>query len=193
MQMNPYAMECERWGRNRQCISPREMTVSNQMRMLWEQHVYWTRMFISGAVFKSPDVKFTEARLLRNPKDFAQVLRPVYGEKKAEEFETLFTEHLTIAGQLVTAAVAGDTEKANTARQQWYENADRLAVFLAEISPCWTFEEWQEMMDSHLAMTEQEAMAFIMGNYEESIAIFASIEQEALEMADMMTAGIMMQ
>lgn len=169
------------------------MTVNNQMRLLWEQHVYWTRLFISGAVFGSPDVKFTEARLLRNPGDFAEALEPVYGEKEAEQFKKLFTDHLTIAGQLVTELKAGNTAQAEQTRQQWYANADEVAAFLTSINPCWTFGEWQEMMDSHLALTEQEADAFIRGDYEESILIFDTIEQEALEMADMMTRGIMMQ
>lgn len=85
-----------------------EMMLSNQMRLLWEQHVYWTRMLISGIVFGSPDVEQTKARLLRNPADFAAVLSQFYGRGAAEEFEDLFTSHLTIAAQLVTEAKAGN-------------------------------------------------------------------------------------
>ena len=50
------------------------------MRLLWEQHVYWTRMLISGIVFGSPDVEQTKARLLRNPADFAAVFKSVLWE-----------------------------------------------------------------------------------------------------------------
>lgn len=188
--MRAYAMGC---SRRNPCISPREMMVNNEMRMLWEQHVYWTRLFISGAVFGSPDVKLTEARLLRNPKDFAMVLRPVYGEKEAEEFEKLFTAHLEIAGRLVTALKAGEMETADAARKEWYENADELAAFLTGINPCWSLEEWENMFYSHLELTEREAEEFIKGDYEASILTFDTIEMEAMEMADMMTRGIMMQ
>lgn len=185
--MNRCMTECR--GSMR-CISPGEQAAVNRLRVLWEQHVYWTRLFISGTVFDLPDVKVTENRLLRNPKDFAVFFKPIYGERAAAEFERLFTEHLTIAGTLVTELKAGDTAAAEKTERQWYENADELAVFLAGVNPCWSMEEWQEMMYSHLAMTKAEAAAFLSGAYEDSVEIFEAIEQEALEMADMMARGL---
>lgn len=165
------------------------MNLNNQLRLLWGQHVYWTRLFISGVVFGNPDVKATEARLLRNPEDFAAVLRPFYGEKASGEFQRLFTEHLTIAGRLVTELKAGDKEAADETRRQWYANAEELAAFFSSAHSGREYDEWKEMMDSHLALTEQEARALLGGNYEESIRIFDEIEKEAMEMADMMKQG----
>ena len=46
---------------------------------------------------------------------------------------------------------------------------------------------------SHLDMTKQEAGDFITGNYAASVTVFDQIENEALEMADRMTEGIVQQ
>ncbi len=174
-------------------ISRREQMLGNQMRLLWEQHVYWTRLVISGIVFHSPDLDMSKARLLRNPGDFAAVLSPFYGKAAAARFASLLTDHLTIAAELVTAAAEGRSQEAADAEKRWYDNADRIAAFLSSINPHWTMQEWREMLYSHLDMTKQEATDFISGNYAASAAVFDRIEREALEMADRMTEGIVQQ
>lgn len=167
--------------------------LSNQMRLLWEQHVYWTRLVISGIVFASPDVSQSTARLLRNPGDFAAALTPFYGAGAMAEFTELFTSHLTIASQLVSELKVGAPRKAEELERRWYENANQIAEFFASANPCWSLSEWQEMLYSHLDMTKNEAAAFLSRDYAASVEIFDRIEQEALEMADMMTGGIVQQ
>lgn len=174
-------------------MSSAEEILSNYMRMLWEQHVYWTRMVILSMVFGLPDTEFVTNRLLRNAKDFEAMLRPFYGDDIAAEFAELFTNHLTIAAELVQAAKDNNSAAAEDAEKRWYENADQIAAFLNSINPYWSAQEWQRMLYNHLAMTKQEAVDLLAKNYEDSITIFENIEQEALEMADMMTQGIVRQ
>lgn len=174
-------------------FSVRERELSNCLRMLWEQHVFWTRLVISGIAFASPDVACTTERLLRNPKDFEAALRIFYGERLAAEFAELLTCHLTIAGDLFKAAKACNNAAVSEAEKCWYANADQIAAFLARINPCWTKTEWQKMFYSHLAMTKTEAMEMLTGKYADSICTFDTIEREALVMADCMTQGIVQQ
>lgn len=172
-------------------ISTRQLELNNQMRLLWEQHVYWTRFVISGIVLKTPDLQASNARLMQNPADFAAALQPFYGRAAALRFARLFSAHLTIAGELVTAAAAG--QPTADAERRWYENADQIAAFLASVNPYWTEQEWREMMYRHLSMTKQEAVDFINGNFTQSVTVFDQIEQEALMMADTMSSGIVKQ
>ncbi|SBV96141.1 hypothetical protein KL86CLO1_10737 [uncultured Eubacteriales bacterium] len=174
-------------------ISASEQTLSNHMRLLWEQHVYWTRMLILSIAFSLPDADFVAARLLRNPKDFAAALRPFYGETLTAKFAELFTAHLTIAAELVKAAKAGDSAAAADAERRWYANADQIAAFLGRINPYWSEQEWRKMLYDHLAMTKTEAVEILTQKYEDSINTFEMIEQEALMMADEMTQGIVKQ
>lgn len=171
-------------------IGKAEQTLSNFMRLLWEQHVYWTRMVILGIAFELPDTQVVTNRLLRNPKDFESALRSFYGEDIAAKFAQLFTSHLTIAAELVKAAKAGNRAAAADAEKRWYANADQIAAFLGSINPYWSAQEWQKMLYDHLAMTKAEAVDILTQKYENSISMFENIEREALAMADMTTQGI---
>lgn len=174
-------------------ISKSELTLNNQMRLLWEQHVYWTRLFIVSTVFSLPDAGLVTKRLLRNPKDFELALQQFYSDDTAAKFAELLTSHLTIAAELVNAAKVGDNATATDAEKRWYANADEIAVFLASINPYWTVQEWQKFLYDHLAMTKAEAVGFLTQNYADSIMTFEVIEQEALAMADAMTQGLVRQ
>lgn len=180
-------------NRSRCSYTPRQVDLMNELRMLWEQHVQWTRSFIISTAAGLGDLEAVTKRLLQNPGDFATVLKPFYGERKASRFKTLLTEHLLIAADLVNAAKKGDTAAADTARKKWYENADDISAFLAKINPCWSAAKWRELFYSHLEMTEKEAGLRLEGRYSEDIKIYDMIEKEALVMADYMSSGIIKQ
>jgi len=171
-------------------ISKSAADLNNQLRMLWEQHVFWTRLTILSMVFDFPDVDLVTQRLLRNPKDFETLLRPLYGDAIASKFST---DHLVIASQLVKAAKAGNSAAAQDAEKRWYANADEIATFLAEVNPYWSFEQWRSMLHEHLALTKNEAVDMLEQNYSDGISTFDKIEQQALTMADVMTSGIVRQ
>jgi LysM repeat protein len=174
-------------------ISKAEADLKNYLRMLWEQHVVWTRLAIISTVFGLPDAEVVTGRLLRNPKDFEAALKPVYGDKIASKFADLLESHLVIAAQLVKAAKAGDNKAATDAEKRWYANADEIAAFLGSINPYWSEKDWKEMLHEHLALTKLEAVDMLTKKYEEGISTFDKIEKQALDMADMMVYGIVKQ
>ena len=172
------------------CVSSAEHSLNNYLRLLWSQHVYWTRMFIISAVYGLPDEIYVSNRLSQNPGDFEMVLRPFYGEENAAQFANLLTTHLQIAGELVGDMIAGNTMAAEDAERRWYDNADQIAEFLSSINPNWTVQDWKKMLYDHLAMLKSEAEDIMDQNFEDSISMFGNIEQEAMEMADAMAQGI---
>lgn len=167
--------------------------LSETIRRLWIEHVLWTRFFIVSTAFTLADLPFVTQRLLQNPKDFARLLCPLYGEQKAKKFERLFTEHLLIAAQLVNAAKAGDNAEVERQRKKWYANAESIARFFACINPFWCERRWKKLLFDHLRMTENEAVQILSGEYERSIAQYDEIQAQALKMADVMTCGIIRQ
>ena len=108
-------------------------------------------------MFRHPDLSDVTKRLLRNPADFAAVLKPYYGIQSAMAFNKLLTDHLLIAAQLVIAAKADDVEAVQQERRKWYANADAIAAFLASVNPYWNRADWQAMLYEHLKLTESEA------------------------------------
>lgn len=170
-----------------------QLALNNTMRLLWVQHVEWTRMFLISLANNLGDLSFVTKRLLRNPSDFANALMPYYGKEKSEKFGQLLTQHLLIAAQLAQAAKAGDSKAVMELRKKWYANADEIAAYLASINPFWSKAEWQKLLYDHLAMTENEAVYLLQKKYQASIDEYDKIEQEAMKMADYMTYGIMKQ
>lgn len=175
------------------CITCQQFQLSNTFRRLWMEHVLWTRFFIVSTVFNLPDLQNVTQRLLRNPVDFANELQPFYGKQISLRFEQLLTEHLLIAAQLVNAAKAGNTAEVNVQREKWYANAEEIARFLGEINPFWDVCVWRDLLFDHLQMTENEAVFMLNGRYERSIEEYDAIQAEALQMADVMTRGIIQQ
>ena len=174
------------------CLSNRKNLLS-QLRLLWSQHVYWTRFFIISTAAGLGDLDPVTKRLLRNPNDFAKLLVKFYGSQKAGEFNRLLTEHLMIAADLVNAVKAKNTAKVDEARNKWYHNADEIAEFLHEINPFWSEQKWKDLFYDHLRMTEKEAVLRLSGNFAEDVKLFDSIENEAMEMAEYMFRGIVNQ
>ena len=174
-------------------LTRKQLQLSNTLRRLWMEHVLWTRFFLISTAFDLPDLQAVTNRLLQNPHDFAEVLTSLYGRQKAAQFDKLFTDHLLIAAALVNAAKAGNTAEVEKQRKLWYENAAEIANFLASINPFWNERVWRDLLFEHLEMTENEAVQILRGQYERSIEEYDEIQEEALEMADEMTVGIIRQ
>ena len=175
------------------CITKAEVNIMNVMRMLWEEHSTWTRMTIISIVFGLPDEEVVTKRLLRNPQDFANALKPYYGDMIASKFGQLLTAHLVIAAELVKAAKAGNSKGAADAEKRWYENADEIAALLGSINPYWSQESWRVMLYEHLRLVKSEAIDMLRKDYQSGVDIYDEIEIQALEMADMMVQGIIRQ
>lgn len=151
--------------------------IREQFRLLWEQHVYWTRMAILGIAFASPDLAATTARLLRNATDFGRLFRRFYGKAVGDQIESLIREHLIVAGDLVKAAKAGNTKEAAAAEKRWYENADNIVRFLRRINPHWNIRQMRDMWYEHLTLTKREAVAILNSDYAASIVTFERIDE----------------
>jgi hypothetical protein len=167
------------------------------MRKLWEDHITWTRLFIvSKATLASdlPDIGPTVDRLLQNQNDLGDAFKPFYGTATGNELTALLRVHILTAADIVTAAKAGDTAAQNAAIEAWYENAHDIAVFLHELNPRnWPLDEMDAMMRDHLDLTLVEAVARLQGRYADDVAAYEDIHVQILEMADMLSDGIIRQ
>ncbi|HHU55568.1 MAG TPA: LysM peptidoglycan-binding domain-containing protein [Acholeplasmataceae bacterium] len=167
--------------------------LNNLMRMLWEQHITWTRIVIMDIVYDLPETPFAINRLLRNPQDFGNAFRRFYGDVVAQRITVLFTEHLTLAADIVVAAKENNQARVEELNSQWFRNADDIAKLLASINPFWSFVEWQKMLYEHLELVTNEALNFINNRLEANVALYDEMERQALGMADTMTEGIVRQ
>jgi hypothetical protein len=164
------------------------------MRKLWEDHITWTRMFIVDFVADSPAMEATAGRLLQNQVDIGDAIKPFYGNEAGDQLTGLLQDHILIAGDILTAAKAGDQEAVDEASERWYANADDIAAFLSSANPDqWLLEEMQAMMRDHLDLTLAEAVARLQGDFQTDIATYDEVHGQILEMADMLSEGIIAQ
>jgi hypothetical protein len=164
------------------------------MRRLWVDHVTWTRLFIVSFVADLPDLQATTDRLLRNQVNIGDAVKPFYGEAAGNKLTDLLTEHILTAAELLGAAKSGDTAAFDEARQHWYANARQIARFLHDANPDnWPLAELKNMMRMHLDLTLQEASHQLGDDYAASVADYDAVEAEILDMADMLSSGIIAQ
>lgn len=166
----------------------------SSMRMLWEQHVVYTRMFLISESEKLGDQDLVLQRLLQNQVEIGNAVKPFYGEENGNQLSTLLTSHIQIAGELIAALIANKTVEAEAAKVKWVANADEIATFLNAANPeHWGLEDMKMMMHEHLDTTTVEVNAQIAKDYAGSIAAFETVQTVAMKMADVLSTGIMKQ
>jgi hypothetical protein len=163
------------------------------MRKLWEDHITWTRNVICCLVDNLPGTDQAVKRLLKNQDDIGNAIKPVYGTDAGNKLTALLHDHITISADVVKAAKASNNSEFDAANKKWFANADDISVFLSKANPNWKLEDMKKMMHEHLKLTTDEAVARIKKDYDADIAAYDKVHNEILEMADMLTDGIVKQ
>lgn len=161
--------------------------------MLWEQHVFWTRLLIISILENLKDLPETEKRLLRNPVDIGMIYGIFYGPEVQKIVTDLLTEHLVVGAELITAYKNNNTSEINRLNALWYANADKMARAFASINPHYIESEIRDMLYMHLDLTKNEVALRLQGKFAEDVQNFDKIEAEAIAMADYFTMGIVRQ
>lgn len=178
---------------NRYWISINEVRLLEQMNLAWEQHIMWTRMLLISIAENLKDLDATQAWLLRNPKDIANIFMQYYGINIANQIERLLTEHLVIGKKLIVALKNKDQKEANELNRKWYQNADEMAEFFSKINPFYSKEEVRKMFYEHLKLTSDEVEARLRGDYVADINAYDVVQKEILKMSSFFVRGIVMQ
>jgi hypothetical protein len=175
-------------------ITREELALRNDMRRLWEDHVTWTRLAVISLVAGSPDTDATVARLLRNQADIGNAVKPFYGRAAGNALTLELRRHILIAADLIAAAKAGDQAGLAAEQARWRRNADDIARLLSSANPRnWKRAALLAMLDEHLRLTTQEAVARLQGNWTADVAAYDRIHRHALTMADALSGGLVAQ
>lgn len=175
-------------------VTARQLAFRNAMRVLWEEHVTWTRLAIVSFAGNLPDLGATEARLLRNQRDIGDAVIPFYGAGAGHRLTALLRQHILIAVAILGDVKSGDTAALKKDNAAWYANANRIAAFLHRANPQhWPLAALRKMMHRHLKLTTNEAVAELSGKFGASVHSYDMVEHEILGMADMLSTGIIAQ
>jgi hypothetical protein len=170
------------------------VAVHEAMDKLWTDHVTWTRMVIVDFFANAPDLKPDLARLLRNQVDIGNAIKPFYGAAAGTKLTGLLRTHIMEAVPVLSAAKAANKAALAKALKAWYANAHQIAAFLSKANPSsWPLSATTKMMNTHLKLTTNEAVAHLGHRWAADIAAYDQVRDEILMMADTLANGIVKQ
>jgi hypothetical protein len=168
-------------------------SLRTNMRKLWADHVIWTREYLVAAIAATQDAPAAAGRLLKNQEHLGNAIVPYYGQAAGNALTDLLKQHILIAVDLIAAAKAGQQEKFQEHDQRWTQNALDIAAFLAGANPNWPAKDVADLLNLHLTLTKNEAVARLTGKWEEDIAAFDDIFTEIMTVSDTLSEGIIKQ
>ena len=174
-------------------VSDKELALRQDMRMLWEDHVTWTRLAVISLTTDAPDTQATVGRLLTNQTHIGNAVKPFYGKKAGNQLTALLKEHIAIAADLIAVARKADTAAVSSEQKRWQANADAIAAFLASANPNWKPAGMRTMMRSHLRLTTNEVVARLTKDWAADVRAYDRIHVQILHMADMLSDGLVAQ
>ena len=169
------------------------VTLKQDMRKLWTDHVVWTRDYIIAAVADQPDAQAAANRLMKNQEDIGNAVATYYGAAAGQQLTKLLKEHITIAVDLIKAAKAGDKGGQQQADGRWQKNAEAIADFLSKANPNWQRATLVDLMKMHLTTTTNEVVARLNKNWDGDVRAFDAVYDHILKMSDAIAEGIVKQ
>ena len=190
----PAIADAHTMGDGHGAVPARQVALRQDMRALWQDHIVWTRQVIVDFAAGLPSLSTSEVRLLRNQADLGNAIAPFYGKAAGARLTSLLRGHILIAVDVLTAAKAGDAPGLAQAQARWTRNADQVADFLSSANPAaWPRAEMRRMMRHHLKLTTDEAVARLTGEWSADVRAYGKVQNQILDMADMLSAGIISQ
>lgn len=162
-------------------------------KKLWIDHVSWTRSFIVSDLASLEDKDSVVDRLLRNQDEIGNSIKPYYGEEAGNKFASLLREHIQIGGQVVDAAKTSNKDDLENYSKLWYENADKIAKFLSDLNPYYSYDTIKDMLYTHLKLVTDQVVSRLNKNWNKDIEAYDKNEDHMINFADIIINGIIKQ
>ena len=163
------------------------------LRKLWSDHVIWTRAYVVAAVNGTPDADAAAGRLMQNQEDIGAAVAGFYGQAAGDRLTELLKEHILIAVDLVAAAKNGQQDAFDSHDARWSANAEAIAAFLAGANPNWPKQDVVDLLNLHLKLTKDEAVARLNSDWAADVKAFDDIFTEIMVLADVIHDGLVAQ
>jgi hypothetical protein len=160
---------------------------------LEDDHIVYTRNYITSVASNSTDADAVANRLLKNQEDIGNAIKPYYGDKAGENLTGLLKDHIMSAVEILKAAKSDNSSGAEAAEKKWFANANDIAGFLSTANPNLSKDDLKNMLEEHLKLTKSEAVAQLNGDFEDSIAAFDKVKMQAMDMSDTLADAVIKQ
>lgn len=166
-----------------QGVSALQVDMKSALRKLFTDHGVYTALVMKSIVDHSEDTKVLLNRLLLNQKDIGDQLKPLIGDK-GDILTEVLTQHIKLAGDVITAAVKKDKQLQNKIKKL-FNNSDVVAKTLTSINPNkLPFETTQEMFHQHNQFVFDMTVARINKDFLKEQKLYDAYYNELLMMSD---------
>jgi len=163
------------------------------MRSLWFTHATETRMFIVATVSNLHIAGQTLSALLKNQKDIGGAIGQFYGDEIGKVVTDLLTEHIVIAGKIVTAVIEKQAiDGPDGLWNKWIENAEAISEKISGLNEdALPYDDVYTLMEDHLNSTKAELLAYVAKSTDDSYQrAVEKVYECVLNLSDALSAGI---
>lgn len=168
-----------------------ELGLISNFRQLWMQLAIWSRSLIVSTAANLGDIQLIIDRLMYLPDDFSKILSLYFEPQEADSFRELLQEHISTLAALFAAEKDKDDNLVNQETVNLYDNANRMASYLAGINSFWNAAQWRALLYDYIQMLLADLVARMGGDYAKEIDIFDDLQTQAIALSDYMALGIM--
>ena len=164
------------------------------MRKLWVSNAIWMREYIVNTIEGDPSLDAASKRLAKSQDDIGRAFAPFYGAEAGTKVTTLLRQHTSLVKEMIEASMAKDSAKLKEADKRWRANADSITTLLSTVNPTnWPMATIQPVVVGGMNLTITETNARLKRDYNADVETFDTILAQSLNLADMLSAGIIKQ
>ena len=155
---------------------------------LWMDFFFWLRYYITSLMLDQSGLSTAASRAFRNASDFSEFLSQFYGEAASARGEELLNQHILILSEIATTIRSGQDYSA--LRETFYQNADDIARFFAEMNPYWDEETWRGLLHARYDVEEILIMRLYNRDIEGATTLYDYGYSVVQEIASYMAEGL---
>lgn len=164
------------------------------MRKLWVSNAIWMREYIVNTIEADQSLDAASKRLAKSQDDIGRAFAPFYGAETGSKVTTLLRQHTSLVKEMTESSMAKDTAKLKEADKRWRANADSITTLLSTVNPTnWPMATIQPVVVGGMNLTITETNARLKRDYDADVETFDTILAQSLNLADMLSAGIIKQ
>ena len=173
-------------------IKANELRVT--MRKLWVSNAIWMREYIVNTIGGDLSLDAASKRLAKSQDDIGRAFAPFYGAETGTKVTTLLRQHTSLVKEMIEASMAKDTAKLKESDKRWRANADSITTLLSTVNPTnWPMATIQPVVVGGMNLTITETNARLKRDYNADVEAFDTILAQSLNLADMLSNGIIKQ
>ncbi|HWQ78233.1 MAG TPA: hypothetical protein VN381_05420 [Anaerovoracaceae bacterium] len=173
------------------CITYEQLSAIFVIRMFWIELNTWIRNYMLSRYVGLGLSDQILDRLKGVPVEFVGFLRLIFSEAAGDEYVQLFENYIDLIDQFITAQMENNATRINEITQQLFQNADARAALFVSLNPYLNEGQWRNMMRNNVRTTINESTTFLTGNYARNIEIFSSLLDQAENMGNAFTDGLL--